>query len=490
LRAAETMNRMEIAVEGERDRAGTPVTERQTARVLLLTLLAALLLFPSLWRPGLAGYDDAYWAHEGKEMVRTGDWRSVRFNGNFTLEHPPLFPWLEAGSFESFGIHDWSAKLPSAVFGLATIVLMYFLGLELTGDSWLALLCMVILTSTQFFLKNATHAMTDVTFTFFFTLTIYLYLQGLKNRWYLLLMGLPLAAAVLTRSVVGFMALGVVLVHLLMTRQYKLLVWPWLLSGVVLALLFPCGWYYLQYRLHGAQFLLSHIQFVSNLARSNYASPERLPVPSYLIALLKYYWPWLPFLVGGLIQQTRAAVKAKKQSAMLLLVWLLVVIVPFSFAQTKMARYLMPVLPAFSIVSAGALESILPVSRRKLFLAAACAAGVVAICLSIALPPKPRAEDIIRLVPVAEANSAPNERVLFYTYEDGRTDYMWQFLWYSSRYATVGASVEDLAGKLLRAERATVIVDKDSYSKLLPWVAARRPKIVGESERLICFRVE
>src|ERR1700680_4946878 len=85
---------------------GPGSAEKQTARFLVLALLSVLLLFPSLLRPGLAGYDDAYWAHAGKEMARTGDWWSVVFNGDFTLEHPPLFPWLEAGSFRLLGAND------------------------------------------------------------------------------------------------------------------------------------------------------------------------------------------------------------------------------------------------------------------------------------------------------------------------------------------------------------------------------------------------
>jgi 4-amino-4-deoxy-L-arabinose transferase-like glycosyltransferase len=461
----------------------------QTARVLILALLSALLLFPSLRRTGLAGYDDAYWAHEGKEMVHTGDCWSVRFNGNFTLEHPPLFPWLEAASFKLFGIADWAAKFPTAVLGLATIVLVYLLTMELTGDRWLALMSMLVLASTQFFLKNATHAMTDVPFTFFFTLAVYFYVKGRKNSRYLALAGLPLAAAVLTRSIVGFLALGIMLLHLLFTRDSKLLLSPWLLSGVVIALALPCGWYFSQYRLHGAQFLLSHFQFVNGLLHANYASPARLPVSNYLLALLKYYWPWLPFLVGGLIWQTRAAIKGHNSGAMLLLIWVLVVIVPFSFAQTKMPRYMMPVLPAFSILSAIALNRIIPAARRKLFFNAACAVGSLAICFSLLFPPKSRADDIIELAPVAEANTPADRRVLFYTYEDGREDYLWQFIWYSNRYGRLAANLDNLAATLRQTENATVITDKPSYEKLLPLLSGRTPTVLGESQNLICFRL-
>ena len=100
-------------------------------------------------------------------MVRTGDWWNIRFNGNLNFEYPPLFLWLEASSFKLFGVNDAAAKFPSALLGFGTILVVYFLTFELTGQLWLSLFAMLVLSSTQFFLKNATHAMTDVPFTFF-----------------------------------------------------------------------------------------------------------------------------------------------------------------------------------------------------------------------------------------------------------------------------------------------------------------------------------
>jgi len=478
----------DTALRKEGERVETHLPQKQSTRVLLLTLLFALLLFPSIRRPGLAGYDDSYWAHEGKEMVRTGDWWSVRFDGNFTLEHPPLFPWLEAASFKVFGIHDWAAKFPSAVFGLATILLTYFLALELTGDSWLALMAMLVLGSTQFFLKNATHAMTDVTFTFFCTLALYFYVKGLKNPVYLALLGFPLGAAVLTRSVVGFFVLGIILLHPLLTKKYGLLLSPWLVLGVMLAVAIPGAWYFSQYRLHGGDFVRSHLQFVNGLIQANHGPKARVQGSNYVVALLKYYWPWLPFLLWGMFLQGRAAVRQEDGRARLLFIWVLAVILPFSLAQTKFPRYMIPLLPAFSIFSAMALNQWLPVARRKMFFYAACGIGCVAICLSLLIPPKGRAEDIVKLAPIVDANSAPGQRILIYTYEDGRTDYQYQFLWYGSRYTRVLENLDDLVA-WLHAGAATVIIDKQSYQKILPALSGRSPRIVGESENLICFTV-
>jgi 4-amino-4-deoxy-L-arabinose transferase-like glycosyltransferase len=458
------------------------------ARFLVLALLSALLLFPSLHRSGLAGYDDAYFAHEGKEMVRTGDWWNVRLNGDLNFEHPPLFLWLEAASFRLFGINDAAAKFPSALLGFGTILLLYFLTRELTGQPWLSLLAMLVLASTQFFLKNATHAMTDVPFTFFFTLAIFFYLKGLKNDAYLALLGLPVGLALLTRSVIGFLALGIVVLHLVLTKRYKLLRSPWLILGVVLALALPSIWYGSQYRLHGAASFASHLLFVKSKIHVESGSAGGTTILNYPMALLKYYWPWLPFLIAGVWMEVRAAVKERDQAAGLLIVWVLLVLVPFSFVQTRYPRYIMPVFPAFSILAAIALDRWIPSARRRIFFNSACAVGCLTICLSFLFPPKPRAADIISLVPVAEANTSPDQRVLIYSYEDGRCDYLDQFIWYSSRYAQLPANLDDLAATLLGSGNATVIIDKQSYSKLLRLIPGETPQVVGQSENLVCFR--
>jgi 4-amino-4-deoxy-L-arabinose transferase-like glycosyltransferase len=484
-----TMSNSGATLGYHQDLTQTQSAENQIPRFLVLALLSAVLLFVSLRGRGLAGYDDSYFAHEAKEMVRTGDWWSVHFNGEPVLAHPPLFPWLVASSFKLFGMSDVAAKLPSALLGLGTILLTYFLTLELTGQAWLSLFAMLALASTQFFIKIATHAMTDVPFTFLFTMAIFFYVKGLTKSEFLTFLGLPLGLALLTRSVVGLLALGIILAHLVLTKRFRALRSPWLICGVALALALPSVWYASQYQLHGAAFLASHAEFLNSKIQVAPGAGRWTTIFNYPLALLKYYWPWLPFLVVGFVIEVRAALREKDQTAMLLIVWVLAVIIPFSFAATRYPRYILPVFPAFSILSAIALNRWLAGPRKRIFFSLACAIGCLAICLTLLFPPKARADDITRIAPVVEANSSPNQRILIYTYEDGRTDYLYQYLWYGSRYAQLPSSLNDLAATLLRSETATVIIDKESYKRLLPLMAGKAPKMLGQSENLICFRM-
>jgi 4-amino-4-deoxy-L-arabinose transferase-like glycosyltransferase len=293
----------------------------------------------------------------------------------------------------------------------------------------------------------------------------------------------------LTRSVVGFLALAIILVHVLLTKRRSLLWSPWIIGGVGLALAFPSAWYIWQCQQHGTAFLATHLEFLSGKFHAEGGSAGWSTIFNYPVALLKYYWPWLPFLIVGLVMEVRAAIKEKDQAATLLIAWVLIVLVPFSLAETRYPRYIMSAFPAFSILSAMALDRWVPVVRRAVFFNLACGVGCLAICLSLLFPAKARADDMFKIAPIAESNSSPDQRVLVYTYEDKRADYLFQFIWYSNRYAQLAANLDELAATLLRTEKATVIIDKSSYQKLLPLIPGKTPHILGESENLICFRL-
>jgi 4-amino-4-deoxy-L-arabinose transferase-like glycosyltransferase len=306
----------------------------------------------------------------------------------------------------------------------------------------------------------------------------------------LTLLGLPLGAAILTRSVVALLALGIIAAHLVLTKRYEVLRSPWLIGGVLLALLFPFAWYGWAYRQHGGAFLVQHLDFLGGKFHGKEGVSGWRTAFNYPLALLKYYWPWLPLLLVGLVRKGRAVFKQRDSVAILLMVWVLFVFVPFSFAATRYPRYIMAVFPAFTAISAMTLHRWIPAARRRLFFNVASAVGIVAVGVSLLLPPKARAEDMVKIALIAEGNTAPEQRVLMYTYEQGRQDFLFQFIWYSNRYVQLADSVEDLAARVNGERTAIVIVDKGNYEKLLPMISGKVPRVLGESENLVCFRVE
>jgi 4-amino-4-deoxy-L-arabinose transferase-like glycosyltransferase len=460
---------------------------------LMLALLSSLLLFANLQRGDLSGYDDAVYAHEARSMILSGDWWNVRFNGYLNFEYPPMFLWMEAVSMKTFGFTDFAAKFPSAVLGVATILLTALLAFELTGDAWLSLFAGIVLLSTQYFMKYATHAMTDVPFTFFVTVTALAYLRGLRNPKYFVLCGAAIGSAILTRSVMGLLPAPAILAHLLFVKRQHLLRSRQFLIGAILAAAIPAVWYGSQYATHGNVFVAKHTEFVGGKIASSTLTPaQRLTgLAEYPRLLFSSYWPWLPLLLLGLIKQARRSL-SRDECAAFLLLWVFCIIVPLSLAETKLLRYLIPLFPVFSILAALPLNAWLPLRRKPEITSGVyvLAGGYLFVTTFFFPTALNRATDMKQLAAAADAHTPENQRVVMYTGGNLEYNYQNQFLWYGNRYTDLFTRTDYVRTRLETGENSVAIMDRPSFGSFKAANDDVVGDIVGESEHFVCFRAK
>ena len=463
----------------------------QKFHFFLIAALSFVMLFANLHRGDLSGYDDAAYAHEGKQMLLTGDWWNVRLNGHLDFDKPPMFIWLEALSMKFFGISDFAAKFPSALLGLGTILLVFFITRDLTDQFWLPILAMLILTCTQYFMKYAMHAMTGVPFTFFFTLAIFFYIKGLKRPGYLLMCGAAISFALLTRSPMGAVPLTIIVIHLFFIRRTRLLWSKYLIGCFLLALLPPAIWYLLQYRLHGDYFLSEHFSNIMAHAVSTQPKSPWERIAGYFhypYLLLKLYWPWLPLMVMGLVMQLKKALHSRDLAGSLLIIWVVCVVLPFSLAESKVLRYILEAFPAFSIFAAIPLNIYIPSDRKDTWFKAAYLLLILAaVLISVSPTYRLRAEDMRKLAPIAEALTSPGQRVLLYTHGELQVDYRNQLIWYAERLCKHLTDMEEVKSMLEQAPHTVVIMDKGTFTHLFNNLDSHT-EILGESENFVCFK--
>src|SRR6266849_3925968 len=103
------------------DRADLQEDSRHRRRHELIVLAVAAAVFlgcvPS--PPSLMDDVDAVQAQIARNMLDSGDWVTARLNGVAYLEKSPLKYWMIAVSYMIFGVHDWAARLPLALFAVA-----------------------------------------------------------------------------------------------------------------------------------------------------------------------------------------------------------------------------------------------------------------------------------------------------------------------------------------------------------------------------------
>jgi 4-amino-4-deoxy-L-arabinose transferase-like glycosyltransferase len=381
--------------------------------------------------------------------------------------------------------------VPSALLGLGTILLIFFLARELSNQYWLPVWAMLVLISTHFFMQQAMRAMTDVPFTFFFTLAILGYVKGLKQQRYFILCGMAMAAAILTRSFLGAIPLGIILLHLLTIGRSHLLRSGCLICGFLLALGLPLVWFVSQYQLHGDVFLAHHFSFTfENIPETKNRGLFEFAdgVFAYPLLLLKSYWPWLPLMLAGVWVQVKKMIFERDVAGSLLIIWLFCVIAPFSLAETKALRYILPAFPAFAMLAAMTLHSLIPAHRKTFSLRAAY--GVTAIViLVLAVNPKYRVrpEEMRRLAPIAEAATRPDEPILLYTNRQPEWAHLQQVIWYAERRGHLLTKLSDLTARLEQGIGAAIIADKEVFTRSVLNLS-QCFEVLGETENFICFR--
>ena len=83
---------------------------------VVLMVAALVFLGCAVSPPNLMDDVDAVQAQIGRNMLVSGDWVTARLNGVAYLEKSPLIYWMMAVSYAVFGVQDWAARLPLALF--------------------------------------------------------------------------------------------------------------------------------------------------------------------------------------------------------------------------------------------------------------------------------------------------------------------------------------------------------------------------------------
>ena len=119
-----------------------------------------LTLFYQLGNLAFLGADEPRYARIGEEMNLRDSYITPTLNFRPWLEKPPLLFWLEAGSFQLFGVHEWSARLPVGIVALLSLLMMALLAFKLAGPR-VAILTVLILSTSMLFVAFARAASTD-----------------------------------------------------------------------------------------------------------------------------------------------------------------------------------------------------------------------------------------------------------------------------------------------------------------------------------------
>lgn len=352
-------------------------------RLLAIICVAAFVMFFRLGSVPLLDPDEPVYAETAREMLQYGDLISPRIYGDFWYDKPPMYYWLVAGAIRLFGDSEFSARFPSALLAVGGVVTVYFAGARLFSDRAGAIAALVLATSFEYFYLGKA-AVTDITLTFFLTVSLLGFFQG---RYYLAYASAALA--VVTKGPIGVVFPALILgLHYTLTRNWGIWRRLRLISGALVFAAIALPWYGAMYAYHGLEFVNTFLGFHNVTRFLQPEHPEGKLWYYYFPVLLVGFFPWTAFLIQAGRAAWRERQSAGGEALSFLLVWAGVVFGFFTLSQTKLVSYILPMYPPLALLVGWYIDRTLAArDRRAVYLAAfvlTLLAGALAAALGLA----------------------------------------------------------------------------------------------------------
>ncbi len=329
------------------------VSAHADAICVLAILVFSTIFFVNLGSGPLWAADEKTYSQWAFHMVKTGDYLTPwAYGGIFWIGKPPFIIWLMSLAYQVFGANNFASRLWSPVFGTLSLVLVFYLGKNLY-NLYVGFLSALVLGTFTTFYVFARHAMTDVPFVFFILASIYFLLLSEKresaNR-YAALGGLFFGLAFMTKQIVALLIPLIVFsyfaigrgIRFLFTKRFALF---W---GVGILVFSPWVIYMsISFGLEFWQWFFVNDAIVRTVSPIEGHVGGYLYYFGYLVNNENLFWViLLPFAAG--LCAFNSVIKRLKED-ILILAWMSIVLVVFTFAQTKLEWYILPAFPAFAI---------------------------------------------------------------------------------------------------------------------------------------------
>ncbi|MGB9120791.1 MAG: glycosyltransferase family 39 protein, partial [Candidatus Angelobacter sp.] len=349
---------------------------------IVLLIVAVIVFFGCIISPPALMDDvDAVHGQIARNMVQSGDWTIAHLDGVAYMEKAPLPYWLIAICYLLMGVHDWVARIPTA---LAAVLLCFvtarygawafsrragfYAGLALATSIGLFLFTRILIP--------------DVMLTLTITVCFMAFQRAMNEdgeespsfRWTALI-GVALGLGVLLKGLLALVVpVGGVLVYLAITRQlFRRQTWRKLrpVSTVLIFLLIAAPWHvlatlrmppYFNFSMHSGPgeyhgffwfyFFNEHLlRFLNLRYPRDYNTVPRL---AFWLLNLLWLFPWSAYLPAAIRLNYRPVDRAGR-TRLLALCWAGFLMLFFTFSTTQ-EYYSMPIYPALALLLGCAMD--------------------------------------------------------------------------------------------------------------------------------------
>ena len=346
---------------------------KQTPSALLWILAAAAFaFFFGLGDLGFLGPDEPRYAEVAREMFTSGDYISTRLCGCLWFEKPALLYWMSAAGYHLFGVSEFAARLPSALSALLTVALLYY-AIYRSGFSRLAAAASLVLGTGGLFIAYAHVVAQDMILTSCMTaalLAAYCWTRadGRSRMICWVLIFFFSGLAMLAKGLVGIvLVVAIAAGYFLLIGRLRSVRWHEYLIAPVTFVVVAGIWYVPVIMRHGwsfiEEFFIRH--HFQRYTTNEFGHPQ--PVYFFLLVAIAGVAPWTFFLIPAIarMRSLRPAADARDSLISLAWIWTAIPLLFFSFSESKLPGYILPVVPALAIIIGAEVERVWSGGRAR-----------------------------------------------------------------------------------------------------------------------------
>lgn len=299
---------------------------------LIVLTIFGIALFFNLGKNYLYDWDESIYSQLGVEMRQTSHFLTPSWNGDLWLEKPPMVAWVTAIGQTLVPNLEYGSRLFMPVFTILTLYAVYQIGTILSGPT-AGVAAMAILGYFNLFLGRGVSVNTDGMLLAAITWTVLLALKN-SSPWKV---ALAIAFAIMVKGPAGILAILITLpIIILKSKSY-------ILHTLYFTLIFTLPWHLYQLFANGSSFYTPYL-LEQVLRRAT------VPIEFHLESRWFYFLQLYRDLGLGVLLTSMVGFIFLKRKTLIYGWWLLLPLVLFTLAKTRLSWYILPVYPALALL--------------------------------------------------------------------------------------------------------------------------------------------
>jgi len=371
---------------------------RPLRAALIAAGIAALVTIPGLGNGTLWDNSETAYGEVAREILLTHDWVVMHLNGLPWFVQPPLYFWIAAIFAKVFGVTSFALRLPAA---LSTIVMggLTAYAVARQAGTRAGLYAGVVLSTCLMQAVVGRLAIMDALLDLTVAFTIFWWFRAVQTGRdrYFIYGWIATALGFLAKGPVApVIALLVIVPYYFWERRVShahVPSWRSWIGGIALFLLIVAPWFAALISATGMHAVFRLIGHYTIGRYTGTIENQSGPMWYYLPVIILGFFPWIAFFPSAIahaIDRLKAAAgddteRNVQQMVRLSFTWIVVPLIFFSFAKTKLPNYIALELPAFAVLVALYFDSVVERIRTRSALISTAAVPVFILLLGIAI---------------------------------------------------------------------------------------------------------